>query len=117
MEITDEMRRAVHEDDCARSGHQIETGGLFQPGALDADRMRLGSPDELKLPHITCARCGRFWIVLPANGRNYDDAERAVYGVMRGDSSLGREIIRNRALRKARDRPLLGPVQGPSREG
>lgn len=103
IEITDEIRRAVYAADCDRLGHQIsirEAVRVDQRG-----RSGVTSADNLKLPHLICARCEQVWIVLPAEAATYEDGERIAYGQLRADAELSRRIVRQRGQREERDRP------------
>lgn len=107
MEITEEMRRAVYVADCDRLGHQFELTAMhiFQP---ESGGMRLAEGDE-QLPHITCRRCPKVWLVVPVEGWDYDDAERQLYGMLRADVAVAQDIVRKRGRRderrRARDEP------------
>ena len=118
MEITEEMRRVVHLEDCEELGHQLDYSAARtkRPGGPGVD---VEATDSLHLPHITCTRCGLVWIVLPQPGWGYDDAERAVYGLLRAEAPIARSIARNRG-RRGVDPPVgqLGPPElGPAEEG
>jgi hypothetical protein len=100
MEVTEEIRRAVYEQECAEDGHQLHM--LNAVTSTDPERAHLKSPDENRLPYISCRRCGRVWIVMPVEGWTYDDAERALYGRLRADDELARRIVRQRGARERR---------------
>lgn len=102
MEITEEMRRAVYMADCDEMGHQPDYSGA---ATFEGRRIAVRAPDELQLPHITCVRCKRVWVVMPTPGWSYEDAERALYAVLRADTGTARDITRNRGKREQRDRP------------
>lgn len=70
--VTEEMRQAVYDADCERLGHLLNQTNAM---SLDGGGRRIRGP-EGQMPHITCNRCGRAWIVLPRDGRNYAQAER-----------------------------------------
>ncbi|HST77285.1 MAG TPA: hypothetical protein VLN58_02230 [Verrucomicrobiae bacterium] len=80
-EITDEIRQKVYDDDCDRNGHNFDFNNVIGPTDLPnpndprgRTKMVLRAQDPTLLPHITCKRCSRIWIVFDANGRNYDEA-------------------------------------------
>lgn len=112
MELTDEVRRAVRAEECERlGGHDIDTGAAFAWSAAYSMQsvasqpaqavQNLADTDE-QLPHLVCRRCGRTWLVVPLEGADYDDAERALYGLLRGDTELARRIVRTRTRRQRR---------------
>jgi hypothetical protein len=110
VKITDEMRQAVHAEDCAAAGHLLDFGAMMTyEQVAGRSVLHVGSPDELQLPHIRCTRCTRVWIVFPAEGWGYEDAERVAYGVLRADVQPARDIVRNRGKRERRDRPPRHP--------
>jgi hypothetical protein len=70
IELTDEIRQAVHDEDCARLGHQVRTDrAVFRTEAGDDVR----GPDG-QLAHIRCIRCQKAWLVVEEPGSSYDDA-------------------------------------------
>lgn len=108
MKITDEMRRAVHLEDCAKLGHEIRTDQaiqMFQVAPLTFHQGVVNPTDQL--PHLYCARCGTAWLVVPDEGADYEDAERALYGKLRADDVLARKITRWRGER-GKDKPRPG---------
>jgi hypothetical protein len=105
VEITDEMRRAVLGELCAKIGHNPNYSATITVRPGD-DRMQVGAPDELQMPHMSCSRCRQvLGIVLPVTAWSYEDAERIVYGLLRADTEPARAITRNRWRREERDRP------------
>jgi hypothetical protein len=70
--LTDEMRQAVHDEDCARLGHQLDTRNAL---VYEVGNERVQGPVGQE-PHFSCRRCGRVWIVVAEPGRGYDDADR-----------------------------------------
>lgn len=101
MEVTEEMRRAVYELDCADFGHLIDLRNAIGTVSHDSAGMVVRPAAEFVLPFVTCSRCGRAWIVSPLDGWSYEDAERILYGMLRPDSDLARTITRNRGQREA----------------
>jgi hypothetical protein len=71
VELTDDIRQAVHDEDCARLGHHIDTNTAVLWGGGSE---RVEGPAG-QMPHFSCRRCGRVWIVVADPGRGYDDAE------------------------------------------
>jgi hypothetical protein len=113
IEVTDEIRRAVWAEECQRiGGHDIDTGAAFAWSAAYSAQsvasqatgqavQNLADTDE-QLPHLACRRCGRTWLVVPLEGIDYDDAERALYALLQGDSQLAKRIVRHRSRRERR---------------
>lgn len=100
VEITPEVRRAVLSEVCEKEGHQID----FQ-SAWSFEKGVLHTRDDLKFPHLRCARCGATWIVLPTQGYDYEDAERNLFQHLDARAEFSRKIARNRVKRQERDRP------------
>lgn len=105
MELTDEIRQAVHTEDCDRLGHQFDFTNTMAPDITKAGRIkhRLGSTDDLKLPYIECTRCERVWIVTPEDKFGYEDAERNLYKDLDPEAKLAKLIVRLRGKREERD--------------
>jgi hypothetical protein len=103
VELTDEIRRAVWAEECQRlGGHDIDDSGAFLWSAAAGPGVQHLADNEEKIPHLVCRRCGRVWLVVPLEGLDYDDAERALYGLLQGDTELARRIVRHRSRREAR---------------
>lgn len=68
--ITDEMRRAVHEEDCRQLGHILSTDRALR---LDGRAGHVAGPDGQQ-PHITCVRCQKVWLVIEEPADDYDTA-------------------------------------------
>lgn len=104
--ITDEMRRLVHEEDCKEHGHEYDISNVIK---AQYDKtivtQQMDSGDELKLPHLLCRRCGNTWIVIPVSGVDYEDAERVLYGWMRADHPVAKDIVRKRGKREEARKP------------
>lgn len=107
MELTDEIRQAVHTEDCERLGHQFDFTNTMAPDMTKAGRIkhRLGATDDLKLPYVECTRCERVWIIVPEDSFGYEDAERNLYKDLDPESKLAKDIVRLRGRRDDRDRP------------
>ncbi len=81
IELTDEMRQAVLAEMCEKEGHYLSLGS-----ALVRDEQghnQIGSQDPGRLPHLSCSRCGRAWIIVDDPGTNYDDAAKKFRGRLR----------------------------------
>lgn len=71
MELTDEMRRAVREEDCARLGHILSYDNTL---VFDSGRgARVAGPGDMQ-PHIDCQRCAKVWLVMEQPGDDYQAA-------------------------------------------
>ncbi len=70
MVVTPEMRQAVYDADCVDFGHRFEIRTMFFGEGYAMD---LVGPNG-RLPHVTCNRCGKVWLVSQDFGLNYDDA-------------------------------------------
>lgn len=76
FELTDEIRQAVYDDDCARRGHAINVTSAVSGNLNDTTGENVADvmgPDDDTLPHLTCWRCNRVWLVIPTSGVNYKD--------------------------------------------
>lgn len=73
MDVTEEMRAAVYTADCDRLGHipDISQAISNDPGV---NMIRIRAEDPSMLPHISCRRCGRVWLIAEESGQGYDDA-------------------------------------------
>lgn len=106
--VTPEMRAAVYAADCVESGHLLDIRVGYGPGN-DIDVLG-GRPEhgdetgELHIPHLTCRRCKRVWLVVsdqPAN--TYEAAEDAVETRMSANDSFGKRIKDTRDKRNKKD--------------
>lgn len=121
MNVTKEMRDAVHLDDCMRWGHQFDFNNVVRSDTIKKDGpdkpskmfQEIDSGDEFKLPYVSCYRCDGTWILPPAMGMGYEDAERILYDWIKPDHPLAKLIVRNRGKRKDRDSPK--PPKGPDK--
>lgn len=71
--LTDEMRQAVHDEDCVLLGHVLSMDNVLVTVRNFSVRVR--GPAGW-MPHLLCERCGHVWIVIARDGRNYAVAER-----------------------------------------
>jgi hypothetical protein len=85
VELTDEMRHAVHLDDCARLGHQIDLNTVF---SMEGSRARIQGPDASKIAHLLCMHCGQVWMVIEEPGSDYLDAENKLKARMKDPSTV-----------------------------
>lgn len=77
MDVTDDMRKAVYEADCAAYGHLLDIANCFghQPGSNPGTyASTVCGPDSDTLPHLTCRRCHKVWLVIEEPGDCYADA-------------------------------------------
>ena len=74
VELTDEMRQAVHDEDCFRLGHTMETRNAVMWNNSNFNDGQLYGPNG-RIPHLNCSRCGRVWLVVGDEpGSDYEDA-------------------------------------------
>lgn len=104
IEVTEEMRRAVYTADCEAQGHIMDisnavgvtrahgVAGTYAPDVL--------GPDDETLPHLSCRRCGRVWLVIDESGVDYPDAVSKLTAKVRDP-----EMVKPRK----RDRAVLDP--------
>lgn len=89
IEITDELRRAVHDEDCAEHGHVIDFNGAFQRLSTDPHGgLSLEGPDEATLAHLHCSRCSKVWLIVEDPGNDYADAVGRLRGKFRNPDDL-----------------------------
>lgn len=72
--VTDEMRRAVYEEDCKRLGHMLAYENAMR---LEGRAGQVIGPDG-KQAHIECRRCGKVWLVVEEPGDGYEAATVAL---------------------------------------
>jgi hypothetical protein len=70
IEITDETRRAVWDEDCQRLGHNFRFEQLLQT----ENRHPVLRGPVGQLPHLLCDRCSRVWLLVEDSGVDYADA-------------------------------------------
>lgn len=89
IEITDEMRQAVYEDDCEREGHQPNISTMFGPPieGIPSVLVEVIGPNDETFPHVSCNRCGYVWLVLPQAFKTYDEAVQHLNSVLRDPES------------------------------
>lgn len=90
--LTDDMRAAVHAEDCERLGHDFAFDAAFQSDP-HTSRPSLDSRDAGKMPHLSCRRCGSVWLIIEDAGSSYADAE----------SRLARRLKDPRAVRLGKE--------------
>ncbi|MBW0088220.1 hypothetical protein I4I77_01180 [Pseudonocardia sp. KRD-188] len=93
MIITDEMRRAVHEEDCEQLGHMLATESVI---SIEGRTAQVAGPGDLQ-PHLNCRRCGKVWLVIEDAGDGYDDAVQRVSKRFKdpADLRIGRRPVRS----------------------
>jgi predicted molibdopterin-dependent oxidoreductase YjgC len=102
MEITPEIRQAVLDAECVTRGHEVNVYEAIRPsGPTIAGAV--ASDDDLKLPSMSCQRCGRTWVVIPAEGTDYEDAERRLFAMLSPESNVAKDLLLNRSRRIERD--------------
>lgn len=77
IEVTDEMRQAVYEADCAAKGHMFVFDKVFQ---TDGGVPVVSGPDESTLPYVRCQRCTKVWLLIDEPGNDYTDAVAKLRG-------------------------------------
>lgn len=108
IEVTEDVRRAVYEADCAAQGHLLDFNSAVgsDPDDLDPQgvpKTVLTGPEDGQLPHVRCRRCSRVWLLIDVSGANYDDAVRQVGERLRVPRSTRDEVLRPR--RRKRPKP------------
>lgn len=76
IEITQEMRQAIHEADCDEFGHLPDLNKISETQSQHSTGQDIIGPDNSTLPHISCHRCHWVWIVMPQPFKTYEEAER-----------------------------------------
>jgi hypothetical protein len=104
MEITPHIRQLVMELECERLGHQIDPYVSVRGSDGGMRALGPGSTDKLKLPHMSCERCGYTWITLPVGGPDYDSAERVLWNQLDKTTKFAKQVLRDRSRRAERDR-------------
>lgn len=105
VELNDQIRNAVHREDCRKSGHQINISNLLaMRHDSNSGGVELRSSDELKLPHLFCDRCDWTAMVLPVDGYGYEDAERLLYRFLDPKTDMAKRIARIRGQREERSK-------------
>lgn len=80
MEITEEMRRAVLGAECDKLGHvpDISQAISNNPSEVGENTIRIRAEDADSIPHISCKRCRKVWLIVEDPGDDYDTAEAAL---------------------------------------
>jgi hypothetical protein len=84
IEITDEMRAAVLAEMCAAQGHVYSLTSAVDVGPSGST---IKAKDD-RLPHISCARCGRVWLVQEESFASYDEAEQQMYDKLKDPAPI-----------------------------
>lgn len=92
IEITDEMRKAVREEECALKGHDFNLNTAFRQDetVTSGFRSKVGGPDD-KLPHLSCTRCERVWLIIEA-AAPYEEAETSLLGQLKTTTELAKDV-------------------------
>lgn len=105
LEVTDEMRKAVYEADCAAQGHIPNYNNIFLNGSPAP-----GTPEDV-LPHIFCIRCRKVWLVIDEPADDYESAEDAILNRMKTTDpgrqrlkTLKQQRIQHKAEREAAEK-------------
>lgn len=75
IEVTQEIRQAVHEADCEEFGHQLDLSTIAETQSDSSTGQDVIGPDNLTLPHVSCHRCHWVWLVMPQPFKTYEEAE------------------------------------------
>jgi|SRR5688500_3847613 len=97
VEVTQAMRLAVYAADCARLGHVVTLDHAVQFDGLVG---RIEGPQD-QLPHLTCMRCTKVWLIVEAPGDDYDSAEAALNEKLKPEHRVTRKDRKERRERKA----------------
>lgn len=75
IEVTEEMRQAVYQADCDAHGHMFDLVDVLgqtdrlSPAGLPLPALR--ARDATQLPHLSCRRCRKVWLVIDEPGGDY----------------------------------------------
>lgn len=88
--VTDEMRRAVYDADCAALGHLLDVSNAIgsTTGVTGPGNLTVIGPDDNTIANITCRRCHKVWLVIEDPANNYDDAVAALKGRVKDPSTV-----------------------------
>lgn len=100
VEVTDEMRRAVYEADCVQMGHIPNFGNLFITEGSDG-YIPPGVPEDV-MPHITCMRCGKVWLLIEEPGVSYEEAESKLTSNLKANNPIINRIKDKQTKRETR---------------
>lgn len=103
VELTDEIRQAVLDEQCAALGHDFDVStAITGDGNTDGPpRMKVGSsrnPDHG--PHLRCLRCRRAWMVIEVGVVGYDAAEADLIGRLPAGDPLAEQAKARRDRRQ-----------------
>lgn len=101
IQVTREMRLAVYAEDCERLGHVVTLDHAVQFEGLVG---RVAGPED-QLPHLTCMRCTKVWLVVEVPGDDYDAAEADLNTKLRPEYRVTRKERKERRERKAKAAP------------
>jgi hypothetical protein len=86
IEVTEEMRQAVYTADCLAKEHLFSFNVVSLVATSDGSRMDIGGGG--KIAHVSCARCGKVWLLIEEPGLSYDDAVAKLKGRMVDPSTV-----------------------------
>lgn len=117
VELTDEIRQAVLDEECTRLGHDFDVStAITGDGNTDGPpRMTVGSsrnPDHG--PHLRCLRCHRAWILVEVPAVSYLAAEADLIGRLRDGDELRARLVQRRD-RRNQPAPAPAPDLSPRR--
>lgn len=108
IELTDEIRQAVHDEECAKLGHAFDTSTVLTMD-LSGGGTKVVLSDRDKAPHLSCPRCGRVWLLVEQNIIGYDAAENDLLGRLPADDALAAKLKARRERRAAGPAPARRP--------
>lgn len=90
IDVTDELRQAVYAADCEANGHLLSIRECISndPDLPGLNTPAVRSEDPEKVPHLSCQRCGKVWLVIEDAGDGYDDAVQKVTRRLKDPSTL-----------------------------
>lgn len=88
IEITQEMRQAIHEADCEELGHQLDLSSLAETQSQHSTGQDVIGPDNATLPHIRCHRCDWVWLLMPEPFKSYEEAEQSLKGKLKDPEAI-----------------------------
>jgi hypothetical protein len=100
-EVTDEMRKAVYEADCAAKGHILDITPAF--GAPSGSSNTVRGPDENTAPYLACRRCDKVWLVIEEPGNSYEEAETSLLDQLKATTPWSKRIKERKDRRKGKN--------------
>lgn len=99
IEITDEMRRAVLDEMCATKGHVFNVNKALGRGDQGQYIIDVRGPSDDELPHITCSRCTKVWVVVEVPGESYEEAETSFLDQLKANTPIAKKTKERRDRR------------------